>query len=143
MPGTEKQTSRKELERLIHYWPGYTFKPSLPYDKGVTIYDRNKNEVEEFTSNDQCYLTMMEALTTKNGWYPGREETPLYGKLPENPVCTQEARRSATFKMARKALDLRIHSDILFTILGINPLNTDWEKKTKKILQIRRKKKQK
>ena len=85
---------------------------------------------------------MSEAIAKGTGWYPGVDvESPLFGSVKiseatEN-LMVSEARR-VFYNDARKAKDIREKADLLFSYIGIDPLDTQWKSKINKILKIRR-----
>ena len=151
MSGTKLQTSETVLQELILYWPGYTIVGSKPYNKGAKIYKTysipttvkyGSKLVQTFSSNEVAFLIMSEAIAKGTGWYPGVDvESPLFGSVKiseatEN-LMVSEARR-VFYNDARKAKDIREKADLLFSYIGIDPLDTQWKSKINKILKIRR-----
>ena len=141
MSGTIKHCSVETLRKMIKQnWPGFSITGSTPYRKGVQIKNiETKQVVDSFPSNYALYITMLEAVTKKTGWVPGKTTMPdLFGNITSE-ICENEKNFLLLCNSARKALDLRREADNLFQDLNISPYSKRWEKQLQTIINKRRK----
>ena len=144
MSGTTKQATEAILRKLCEkHWINYEVLGSKPYRKGAKIICKSTGKtIQVFESNNDMYLTMVESITKKNGWYPGKDITlTLDFNIKEDKVKVKEKKEQTErviYNNARQARDLRIEADKIFNYINIDPLDECWLNKLNKILKDRR-----
>jgi len=147
MSGTTSQASESVLRKLCEkHWPNYEVLGNKPYRKGAELICKSSGKtIQIFDSNNDMYLTMIESITKKNGWYPGRDvSTALDLEVKEDKDNAQkqiDQARAVYYNNARKARDLRREADKFFSYVNVDPLNKYWLQKLNKALKDRRKRK--
>jgi hypothetical protein len=137
MSGTKKQTSQIDLEKLIVHWPGHYIIGSTPYNKGCRIYLQSNNQlIETFKKNDEAYITMVNHLTGKAPWWPGKKDEQIVNFFGDSLKIQPDS--MVVHSVAVKILNLRDESDRLMKTICIDSLDKEWRKKVMKIINKRR-----
>jgi len=138
MAGTTQQTHQEDLDKLIKHWPGHYIVGSKPYKKGCVIYLTESNQViDTFKSNDQAYSTMINHLTGRMPWWPGKKKEQIVEFF--NSSISIQPDSMIIHSTAIKILNLRDEADRLMKTILIDPFDNDWKEKIINIINKRRK----
>lgn len=118
-------TTQQELDKLIVHWTGHYIVGNKSYQKGCRIYLTLNNQlVDNFKSNNEAYSVMVNHLTGKEPWWPGKKKEQECEFLNKKMLIQPDD--LVLHSTAVKILNLRDEADRLMKTINIDPLLQDW-----------------